>query len=357
MLKHKKVTWLTIVLACLLVFPLAMGCGGPAEEAAPTEAPKAEVMNWRLQGQHPTEDERHILLKHLSESVEAMTDGQIHIDFYPTGALVPVEEMLDALAKGVIEMAQPCSGYFGGLDPVFNCMPALWDFQNQWEADNFMKNKGGGDIMRAAYADYGVYYIGMTKTGSPEIVYSNVPIRHVEDFKGVKMRSFGQFILFFEALGASAIYLPGDEIVPALATGAIDAAEWASPLSNYQVGFHDVTDYQIWPPFINALGGCDVVIGLDLWNSLSPQLQSILTIATRETNHWIHAVYETNDRTYFDKMADEGPMEKIWIPESEWPQLIAAAEKVRDDLASQSPAAAEMIEATRVYMRELGYLD
>jgi len=313
-------------------------------------------MKWRLQGQHPSEDERHILLKHFSESVEALTDGMIVIDFYPTGALVPVEEMLDAQAKGVIEMAQPCSGYFGGVDPAFKTMPALWDFRDQWEADYFMYHKGGHEIMVELYAKYGCYYLGMTKTGSPEIVYSKVPVRRVTDFQGLKMRSFGQFIDFFTELGASAIYLPGDEIVPALATGAIDAAEWASPLSNYQIGFHEVTDYQIWPPFISALGGCEITMGLELWDSLTPQQQAILQIARSETHFWIHKIYQTNDAIYFDKMADEGPMEVVWIPEEDYPVLVAAAEKVRDDLAAEGGLAEKMVNAIRDYMRELGYL-
>ncbi|MFC2033156.1 TRAP transporter substrate-binding protein DctP [Chloroflexota bacterium] len=356
MLKHKKITWLTIVLACLLVFPLAIGCSSPAEEPAPVEAPKAEVQNWRLQGQHPSEDERHILLGHFTEIIEAMTDGQIVIDFYPTGALVPVEEMLDAQAKGVIEMAEPCGGYFGGVDPAFKAAPALWDFREQWEADYFMYHKGGNEIMRKVYAKYGVYNLGLVKSGSPEIVYSNKAIRRVSDFQGLKMRSYGQFIDFFTELGAAAVYLPGDEIVPALATGAIDAAEWASPLSNYQVGFHEVTDYQIWPTFISALGGCELTMGLDLWNSLTPQFQAIFAVATSETNSWIHPIYQTNDRSYFNKMLVEGNMEEVWIAEEDYPLLVAAADKVRDDIAAEGGLAAEMVNAIRDYMRELGYM-
>jgi TRAP-type C4-dicarboxylate transport system substrate-binding protein len=352
-----KTKWFGFALICLLIFPMVMSCGGPAETTTPvTTQPPAETYSWRLQGQHASEDERWQALNHFADNLAAMSDGRITVDIYPTGALVPNEEVCEAQDKGVIEMAHPCSGYFGGLDPVFNTLPALWDFRNQWEANNFMKNKGGGEILSDAYAKFGVKYLGQFQSGDPELVYSKKPVRHVEDFKGLKIRSFGQFSWFFDELGCSTIYLPGDEIVPALATGAIDAAEWASPFSNYSVGFHEVTDYQIFPYFIWALGGCDMTMSLDLWNSLPSDVQAMVQVATDEGHYWVNAVYESRHQEYLMKMREEGPMEVITIPENEWPQIVAAAERVRDRLAAESPEAAEMIEATRAYMDELGYL-
>ena len=356
MLKCKKVTWLTIVLACLLVFPLAMGCGGPAEEPAPAEAPKAEVYNWRLQGMHASEDERFVMLHHLADNLVEMSQGQINITIYPSGALVPIEEIPGAMKEGVIDMAHACGGYWGGLDPVLNTGPGLWDFREQWETDNFMHNKGGNEIMRAAYAKLGMYFIDTVLGGGVEMVYSNKPIRHVEDYQGLKMRSFGQYSWFFEELGAATIYLPGDEIVPALATGTIDAAEWSSAFANYNVGFHEVTKYQCLPYFIWALGSCEITMGLDLWNSLPKHVQSMVSLTTREASAFNNKLTKTNDAIYFKKMLDEGPMEELWIPTDEWPQLVAAAEAVRDKLAAESPESAQMVKLTRDYMRELGYL-
>ena len=356
MLKHKKVTWLTIVLACLLVFPMVMGCGGPTEEAAPVEAPKAEVMKWRLQAMQPAPDERQQVQEHMAEELNIMSQGLIEITIYQTGALVPIEEVPASMAKGVVEMAHVCSGYYAGLDPVFLTAPGMQDFREQWQSDALMWDRGGNEIIREAYKKIGVYNIGAIKSTGPEIVYSTVPIRHVEDFKGLKMRSFGQFAKYFDALGAATVYLPGDEIVPALATGALDAAEWSSFQSNYMVGFHEVAGYQIWPPFIWANSGCEILIGLDLWNSLPPYLQTMLDVVVREGNDWVDRRYQKNDKLYAEKMRDEGPMEVIWLPEDEWPMLVAAAEQVRDELAAGSPEAAQMIKLTRDYMRELGYL-
>lgn len=356
-----KKTWLMGLMACLLVVPLVLAaCAAPEETETPTPTQTqtpAEVYTWRLQGMQPAPDERQQVQEHMAEELNTMTQGMINIDIYTTGTLVPIEEVPESLAKGVIDMAHVCSGYYAGINPVFLCPPGMQDFREQWQADTLMWDRGGNEIIRAAYAELGVYDIGAIKSTGPEIIYSTVPIRHVEDYQGLKIRSYGQFAKYFDALGASTVYLPGDEIVPALSTGAIDAAEWSSFQSNYMVGFHDVTDYQIWPPFIWANAGCEILMGLDLWNSLPPHLQMMLEVVVREGNDWVDRRYQKNDALYAQKMLDEGPMEEIWIPEDEWPQLVGAAEQVRDELAAASPESAQMIELTREYMRELGYLE
>ena len=111
-----KIKWLAVALVYVMVIPLALGCA--AEEAAPApaapEPPKAEVYNWRLQGQHPTEDERHMMLERIADRLNVMSQGQINIDIYFINSLVPLAEIPEALNKGVIEMAHPCAGYYAG---------------------------------------------------------------------------------------------------------------------------------------------------------------------------------------------------------------------------------------------------
>ena len=354
-----KMKWLAVALVCVMVIPMALGCA--AEEAAPaatvTVTPKAEVYTWRLQGQHPTEDERHMMLTRIADRLNVMSQGQINIDIYFINSLVPLAEIPEALNKGVIEMAHPCAGYYAGLDPVFDAGPGLWDLRDEWEFYEFMWEWGGGDIMRDAYEKLGVYYISVTQTSCPDQVYSKVPIRSVADFQGLKMRSFGQAAKFHDNLGAATIYLPGDEIVPALSTGVIDAAEYAHALSNYQMGFHEVTDYMIFPAFQFAVGACELLMQLELWNSLPEHLQMMIDSETREATEWVTRLYYENNALYTGKMLEEGPMEAIWLPESDYPIMVAAAEKVRDETAAKSPEAAKFVKALRDYMRELGYLE
>ena len=55
------------------------------------------------------------------------------------------------------------------------------------------------------------------------------PIRALADIQGLKIRMAGLQSEVLSRLGATTINLPGGEVMPALQSGVIDAAEWGGP--------------------------------------------------------------------------------------------------------------------------------
>ena len=73
---------------------------------------------------------------------------------------------------------------------------------------------------------------------------------------------------FFEALGASPVQLPWGEVVPSLATGAIDGVTTSSS-SGVDGSFWEFLDYM---NRFNWQGSAIMVnVNLDAWNALSPE--------------------------------------------------------------------------------------
>ena len=64
----------------------------------------------------------------------------------------------------------------------------------------------------------------------------------------------GMVAELFQAAGAKTTMLPGSEIFASLEAGNIDVADYVGPAINYELGFHNVTDYiSMGPPGFMSL--------------------------------------------------------------------------------------------------------
>ena len=56
--------------------------------------------------------------------------------------------------------------------------------------------------------------------------HSHKPIRSLDDYKGMKVRTAGAWAEIAQKLGASTVILAGAEVYPALERKVVDAIEW-----------------------------------------------------------------------------------------------------------------------------------
>ena len=80
-------------------------------------------------------------------------------------------------------------------------------------------------------------------------------------------------------LGAVTVNLPASEIVPALASGKIDGAEWVSPWCDMQLGLHEVCNYCYVPGIHEPGHTTELIINPKVWERLSPLHQEIMRAA------------------------------------------------------------------------------
>jgi TRAP-type mannitol/chloroaromatic compound transport system substrate-binding protein len=138
-----------------------------------------------------------------------------------------------------------------------------------------MKSGGGHELYSELVEPYGVHFIGAAAT-EPEAFVSSVPIRTVEDLKGVKMRApEGMVFEIFSKAGASPVALPGSEIFSALDKGVVDAADNTVFATNQALGMNDIANYPIYPGF-HSLPLIDISINKAVWDDLPEDLKGIL---------------------------------------------------------------------------------
>jgi len=100
--------------------------------------------------------------------------------------------------------------------------------------------------------------------------------------------------------------LSGSEIYQALDRGVIDMAECCSANMNWELAFHEVCPYAYFSLTRAPVQGIQKSINIDSWNSLSPDLQDLMVIAT---DWWAKRRYQEVlrvDLVAFDNMLKYG---------------------------------------------------
>ncbi|MBO9463342.1 TRAP transporter substrate-binding protein [Labrenzia sp. R5_0] len=242
---------------------------------APTAATAADY-NWTFQTSETAGEPGFINKQKWAENVEKMSGGRIEIEVLPIGAVVPHTDTLDAVGSGILQGHLTDPSYFAGKDPAFAMMGNLVGaWSDPFELIGFMQSGGGHELYAELVEPYGVHFIGAAAT-EPEAFVSSVPIRSVEDLKGVKMRApEGMVYEIFSKAGASPVALPGSEVFTALDKGVVQAADYTVFATNQSQGMNDVAHYPLYPGF-HSLPLIDISMTKSIWDELPDDLKAVL---------------------------------------------------------------------------------
>ncbi|WP_297839272.1 TRAP transporter substrate-binding protein [uncultured Roseibium sp.] len=243
--------------------------------STPTAATAADY-NWTFQTSETAGEPGFINKQKWAENVEKMSGGRIEIEILPIGAVVPHTDTLDAVGTGILQGHLTDPSYFAGKDPAFAMMGNLVGaWSDPFELIGFLQSGGGHELYAELVEPYGVHFIGAAAT-EPEAFVSSVPIRSVEDLKGVKMRApEGMVYEIFSKAGASPVALPGSEVFTALDKGVVQAADYTVFATNQSQGMNDVAHYPLYPGF-HSLPLIDISMTKSIWDELPDDLKAVL---------------------------------------------------------------------------------
>jgi TRAP-type C4-dicarboxylate transport system substrate-binding protein len=283
-----------------------------------------------------------------------MSGGQIDIELFPGGSLVPSKDIIPSVGKNIVEMGASAASYVSGLIPVVYTTLVPMGPRSAEECAMIWL-QGWDKILRAAYDKLGVKLLTMMiVTDIP--LYSIKPIRKVEDIKGMKIRTHGSTALFVEQLGASTVFIPGEEVYMALSTKAIDAATWGGFASTFPRKWFEVAKYVIHPPLVPMYQQNDLAINKRVFNSLPEELQGILQTAA-DLAMWDCRMGEAmNNEAAWQKMKAAGN-EIITLPAADVAKMTEAARHVWDNVASRSPDSYQAMKIITDLLRQKGHTD
>lgn len=238
--------------------------------------------NWTFQTSETAGEPGFVNKTKWAEDVGTLSGGRIAIEILPIGSVVPHTDTLDAVGAGILQGHLTDPSYFSGKDPAFAMMGNLVGaWSDPFELLGFMQSGGGNELYAELVEPYGVHFIGAAAT-EPEAFVAGVPIRTVEDLKGVKLRApEGMVFEIFSKAGAAPVSLPGSEIFSALDKGVVDAADNTVFATNQALGMNDIAPYPLYPGF-HSLPLIDISMNKEIWDGLPEDLQAILTASVRQ---------------------------------------------------------------------------
>jgi TRAP-type mannitol/chloroaromatic compound transport system substrate-binding protein len=108
--------------------------------------------------------------------------------------------------------------------------------------------------------------------------------------------------------------IPGDEIVPAMERGVIDAMEYGNLHGTYPIGFNDVTKYLYYHPTKSTSPFNLWAVNLKKWNELPDDIKKMVERASRDSVLQTLTYNIEQDFLYMKKAVEEKKNEVLLLP-------------------------------------------
>lgn len=203
----------------------------------------------------------------FADAVKEATGGEVVITLHPGGSLgYKGPEMLSAVRDGLVPIGDVFLNQQVGDEPLLGIqsLPYLMDsFEEMIEFQTYFRPLL--DEIAARNNQKVIYTIPSPQ----QQIYTKVEIKTFADFSGIKIRSYdAASTKVFESAGMTPVQLPWGEVIPSLATGAIDAVATFAPFA-VDGSFWEFLKYgyptrQSWN--LNA-----ITVNLDAWADLDEE--------------------------------------------------------------------------------------
>jgi TRAP-type transport system periplasmic protein len=170
-------------------------------------------------------DPQHRWMQYFQQHVQERTGGRLAVEIYPASQLGPVASVLEGVQLGTIEANISPFEFYAGIDPLFQLPATPGLFRSMEHARERLDDPAVREALFSIGIPRGVRGIGAL-INAPAIYASRFPINSLADFSGRRIRVLASFteIGTTNALGASGVPMPLNEVPAALQQGAIDGA-------------------------------------------------------------------------------------------------------------------------------------
>ncbi len=266
-------------------FPAALAAAALA--LAPAFALAADkTVKIRVQSVIPTTADEVTMLKDFAADVASLTNNTVQFEVLPAGAVVAVNDTLDAVDKGLIEGGFAWTHYWSGKHPAATLFgsPAAGSGVG---LDNFAWVSwylygGGQQLYDQLWKEMKVNVKGfiLQPVGPEALGWFKKPINNMADFRKLRFRTPpgipGQI---YKDIGVASVAMGGGDILPALEKGVIDAAEWCCPKPDMTFGFQKVLKHYYLQGLHQVVVNADLYINGDVWKKLSPGQQKAIEVS------------------------------------------------------------------------------
>lgn len=249
-----------------------------------------------------------VQMERWKTEVEKRTKGKVAVKTFPGGTLIGAKGMMDGVIAGQADIGCLCMAYQPGRFVVTNAtsLPlsipdaktgslVLWDLYKKYNPKAFSKVK-----------------VLTMFTTAPANIMSRIPIRTLDDIKGVDLRASGGAAQILKAWGANQVGMPMPATPEALQKGVVKGLfSSLEVMKDFKFAelckYATLTDTVIYP--------FAVVMNMDSWNKLPKDVQKVFEDLGPEQAAW------TGD--YMDNHVKEA---NKWSKEKQGVEFIALSQ-------------------------------
>ncbi|MGR8946536.1 MAG: TRAP transporter substrate-binding protein [Gammaproteobacteria bacterium] len=319
-------------LLSLLSILLLSGCSDGSDLSSDGAAGEAmQKYRWRLVTSWPPNlPVNHEGVAKFADDVKTMSSGQMTIQVFAAGELVPALQVFDAVSQGTVEMGHSAAYYWAGKLPAAQFMTAVPFGMNARGMWAWLYGEQGLDLWRELYAPFNLVPFPMGNTGTQMGGWFNKKINSANDLNGLKMRIPGLGGKTLANAGGNPILLSGGEVYTALERGNIDATEWVGPLHDVRFGLDRAAKYYYYPGWHEPSTQLELIVNKQKWESLPANLQAIIDAAATSAGVFIYSKMEVGNAQTYEKLKESGHVEVLAFPQDVLTALHANAKKALD---------------------------
>ena len=263
--------------------------------------------------------------------------------------------MYDGVKQGQADIGNLCMSYQPGVFPLTTVLElpvsftssvvasmTLWDIFEKYNPEAFKDVK----------------VLAMFAT-APSNIMSKVPVRSLDDLKGLELRASGGASKVLDMLGAVPVSMPMSETPEALQKGLVKGLLSSLEVLkdfNYAEGcrFETMTNFQVYP--------FAVVMNKAKWNELPDDVKKVFDDLAREQSEWTGKYMDGHVKESIAWSKEKYQIEIIELPQTELDKAHAILEPMisgwKESAAKAGVAAedvyADMLSLKKKYEQEYG---
>lgn len=328
-------------------FLTTAGVGAAASLAAPAVHAQSTI-RWRMQTYAGPALAEHVV-KPAIDSFNKIAGDEMQIELFYADQLVPTGELFRAMQQGTIDAVQSDDDSMASPTEV-TVFGGYFPFASRYSLDVpvLFNQYGLNEIWAEEYAKVGVKHIS-AGAWDPCHFATKDPIRSLADLKGKRVFTFPTAGRFLSQFGVVPVTLPWEDIEVAVQTGELDGIAWSGITEDYTVGWADVTNYFLTNNISGAWIG-HFFANQDRWNEVPERLQELLKVCMEQSHYYRQWWYWGGEAAL---RVNGTKMELTSIPDAEWDQVEAAAQKFWDEIAAESETKAKVVQIFKQYNADM----
>jgi tripartite ATP-independent transporter DctP family solute receptor len=276
------------------------------------------TMTWKLGASGGETSTWIIAGKHFAELMSEKTNGAITVECYGMDQLYGGNQVdgIQGVIDGTTDVDMHSNLIYASFSDKFSVVSLPFLFNNTDEVDAVLDGEGGAALAKILEEDYGLHFMGMGENGFRHVSNNKNAIVTPADMKNLKIRVAGSKVLMeaYKAWGADFTTANWSEVYTGLQTGTYDGQENPVPTMDSSA----IQEVQKYVTYWTGSYDCLMfTMNGNLWNSLSPDLQAIVTECAADTMEYQRKINREADEGMLAKWESENGVEIHYLTDEE----------------------------------------